>query len=74
LGGKAVDNSLGILVWAALIAGSTVALFLALRDVLGWCADVIERIHGTDREALEHGAMVPTVTIAAEHSRAKEEF
>jgi len=67
-----VDNSLGILVWAALIAGSAMALFLALRDVLAWCVGVIERLHGTDREALEHHAVVPTITIAVDRSGEEE--
>ena len=61
-----MDNSLGILVWAALIAGSAMALFLALRDVLAWCVGAIERIHGTDREAPEHRAAIPPITIAGE--------
>ena len=69
-----MDNSLGILVWAALIGGSATALFLALRDVLGWCAGIVERFHGTDRDSPEHDAMVPTITIAAERSGANEEY
>lgn len=67
-----MDNSLGILVWAALIAGSAMALFLALRDVLAWCVGIIERLHGTDREALEHRTIVPTITIAGERPGEKE--
>ncbi len=67
-----MDNSLGILVWTALIAGSAMALFLALRDVLVWCVGVIERIHDTDREALEHRSVVPTITIAGDRSGEKE--
>jgi hypothetical protein len=73
-GGKAVDNSLGILVWATLIAGSITALFLALRDVIAWCAGVVERVHGADRDALEHRVMVPTITVAAERLPAKKRF
>ena len=69
-----MDNSMGILVWASLIAGSATALFLVLRDVLAWCVGVIERVHGTDREALEHRSMVPTITVAGERSPAKKRF
>lgn len=56
-----MQESLGILVWTTLLAGSATVLFLALPDLVSWCLGLRERSRVTDRAVLEPRVVTHTM-------------